>query len=137
MGCCPLPHWFYRSISKWSNWYIIQENIILFIIPAFILCILFTNLELRIMIIVFQAISGENDIRQILCRFNFMSYGAIIGMYPLLVYTNMGSSLFIIFSLIFLPQIYTNAVRGKRPNLNSIFYNEFLLYRFLIVVIIL
>ncbi len=64
-----------------------------------------------------------------------MSYGAIIGMYPLLVFTNMGSSLFILFSLIFLPQIYTNAVRGKRPNINSIYYNEFLLYRFLIVVI--
>lgn len=75
------------------------------------------------MVIVFQAMSGENDIRQVICRFNLVSYGGIIAMYPLMVLTNMGTSLFLFFSLIFLPQIYTNAITGKRPNPNSIYYN--------------
>lgn len=85
------------------------------------------------MVIVFQSMSGENDIRQVICKFNLVSYGGIIAMYPLIVLTNMGTSLFLFFSLIFLPQIYTNAVTGKRPNPNSIYYNEFLLYRFLLI----
>lgn len=108
----------------------------LFIVPALILCLLFTNLELRIMIVVYQALSGHNDIRHVICRFNLISYGAILVMYPIVVLTNVGTCLFLAFSLLFLPQIYTNAVTGRRPNMNSMYYNEFLLFRFLIVVTI-
>lgn len=75
------------------------------------------------MIIVFQSLAGENDIRQVICRFNIVSYGGIILMYPLIVLTNLGTPLFLAFTLIFLPQIYNNAVIGKRPNPNSIYYN--------------
>jgi len=97
-----------------------EGNIILFIVPAFLLCLLFTNLELRIMASVFQAISG--DIRQVICQFNLVSYGGMIVMYPLIFYTNLATPLFLGFSLILLPQIYTNAVTGKRPNPNSVYY---------------
>lgn len=100
-----------------------EENIVLFIVPAFILCLLFTNLELRIMISVFQANSGHLDPRQVICKFNLISYGAILLMYPFMMYTNMGTSLFLIYSLLFMPQIYHNAVIGKRPNPNSSYYN--------------
>lgn len=107
----------------------------LFVVPAFILCLLFSNLELRIRATVFQAWSGSTDARCVMLKFKLVNYGSIILMYLLLLVTNMGTPLFMIFSLIFLPQIYTNAVVGKRPNPNSMYYNEFLLYRFLIVVI--
>lgn len=88
------------------------------------------------MIIVFQAISGENDIRHVICRFNIISYGAILAMYPIIILTNAGTPLFLLFSVIYLPQIYTNAVTGRRPNPNSMYYNEFLLFRFMIVVLL-
>lgn len=88
------------------------------------------------MIVVYQALTNQNDIRHVICKFNIITYGAIIIMYPLIIITNLGTPLFLIFSLIFLPQIYTNAIAGRRPNLNSTYYNEFLLYRFLIIVIL-
>ena len=51
--------------------------------------------------------------------------------YPILLFTNLSSVLFVAFSLIYLPQVYVNALVGKRPDPNSVFYNEFLSYRFL------
>ena len=91
--------------------------------PAFILCLLFSNLELRIMITVFQTLFNTGDVRCTMIKFKLINYGSVILMYLLLLVTNMGAPLFIIFSLIFLPQIYTNAVVGKRPNPNSMYYN--------------
>jgi hypothetical protein len=43
--------------------------------------------------------------------------------------------LFIGISLIFLPQIYVNAQKGVRPDLNHPYYSKFLMFRFLIIVI--
>lgn len=60
---------------------------------------------------------------------------AILLMVLFIIYTNLGSSLFIFYSLLFLPQIYHNAVTGKRPDPTSSYYIEFLKFRFLIVVI--
>ena len=31
-----------------------EENLIMFIMPAFLLCLLFTNLELRLMLMIYQ-----------------------------------------------------------------------------------
>lgn len=40
-----------------------EESLILFIMPAFLLCLLFTNLELRVLLMVFQARSDGRSIR--------------------------------------------------------------------------
>lgn len=86
---------------------------------------------------IFQARSeNTNNIREIICKFNLITYGGLILMYPLLIFTNLSSFFFIIVSLIMLPQIYTNAMQGQRPNISSPYYSKFLTYRFLLIVII-
>lgn len=107
----------------------------LFIVPAFILCLLFTNLEPRLLIYIFQDwVNNELNLRQQLCRFNLLHYGSILAIYPLLMLTNFNYLLFIGISCLFFPQIYTNALSSTRPNLNSHYYMKYLLSRFLLVV---
>jgi len=108
--------------------------LILFILPSFMLCILFTNLELRWMLSIFQSHNNSLDLRTIICRFNIISYGSFLLVYPILLLTNLNQWLFIGMSLIFLPQIYVNAQKGIRPDLNHPYYNKFLMFRFIIVV---
>lgn len=109
----------------------------LFIVPAFILCLLFTNLEPRLLIYIFQDMSNnELNLRQQLCRFNLLHYGSILAIYPLLIFTNFNYILFIFMSCLFIPQIYTNALSSTRPNPLSHYYIKYLLSRFLLVVII-
>ena len=112
-----------------------EENLILFIMPAFILCLLFTNLELRLMLMIFQARTENTNMREVLCKFNLMTYGGLILMYPLLIYTNLSIFFFIGLSLVFVPQIYTNGIQGHRPDISSPYYKKFLSVRFLIIVI--
>ena len=107
---------------------------ILFILPSFMLCILFTNLELRWMLAIFQSNNNSLDLRSIICRFNIISYGSFLLIYPLLLLTNLNTYLFITISLIFLPQIYVNARKGIRPDLAHPYYSKFLMFRFLIIV---
>ena len=76
---------------------------------------------------------GENPY-QTGIKFNVLAYGSLLLTFPLLIFSNLNDFLFIGISLIFLPQIYTNAINGKRPNLSSPLYSEFLLIRFLIIV---
>lgn len=111
-----------------------DESLILYILPAFILCLLFTNLELRLMLMIFQSRHQDANIREVICKFNLIAYGGLLLMYPILIYTNLSPLLFIGFSLIFLPQIYTNAVNGHRPDISSPYYTKFLSLRFLLVV---
>lgn len=40
-----------------------EESLILFIMPAFLLCLLFTNLELRILLLIFQSMSDNASFR--------------------------------------------------------------------------
>jgi hypothetical protein len=114
-----------------------EENLILFIMPAFLLCLLFTNLELRLMLLIYQANSENNNIREIICKFNLISYGGLMLIYPILLLTNFNFILFIFISLIFLPQIYNNAVTGSRPDICSPYYSKFLLIRFVLIVLFL
>ncbi len=111
-----------------------EESLILFIMPAFLLCLLFTNLELRILLMIFQARSDNTNLRQVICKFNVVTYGGLILMYPLLIYTNLSAFFFIFISLIMIPQIYSNAMQGHRPNVTSAFYTKFLSFRFLLIV---
>ena len=111
-----------------------EENLILFIMPAFILCLLFTNLELRLMLMIFQARTGNGNMREVLCKFNLMTYGGLVLMYPLLIYTNLSIFFFIGLSLLFVPQIYTNGFQGHRPDISSPYYKKFLSVRFLLIV---
>lgn len=97
-------------------------------------CILFTNLELRWMLSIFQSNNNGLEMRSILCRFNFVSYGSFLLVYPVLLFTNLNNWLFIGISLLFLPQIYTNAQKGIRPDLNHPYYIHFLMARFIIIV---
>lgn len=116
--------------------YLTQESLILLMVPAFIFCILFSNVEPRLLIEIYRArFDAEIDIRRIMCQFNLITYAGILSIYPLLHFTNLNNYLFMGLSLMFLPQIYTNAINGKRPEPLSTFYSEFLLIRFLFVVI--
>lgn len=107
----------------------------LFIMPAFLLCLLFTNLQPRFMILIYQQ-STNSGIREIICKFNLFHYGTLFLIYPLLVFTNFNAILFIGMSLIAVPQIYLNGINGNRPDLTSAFYTRYLLTRLLIIVII-
>lgn len=107
----------------------------LFIIPAFLLCLLFTNLQPRLLIYIFQDWSDNDlNLRQQLCRFNIFHYGSILSIYHILLLTNFNFVLFIGMSCIFFPQIYTNAFVNVRPDVTSHYYVKYLLSRFLIVV---
>lgn len=105
----------------------------LFIMPAFLLCLLFTNLQPRFMILIYQQ-STNSGIREIICKFNLFHYGTLFLIYPLLVFANFNAILFIGMSLIAIPQIYLNGINGIRPDLTSSFYTRYLLTRLLIIV---
>ena len=107
---------------------------ILFIIPAFLLCLLFTNLELRVLLMIFQARSDNRNIREVICKFNLITYGGLILMYPILKITNLSPIFFLTMSLLLFPQIYHNAQRGQRPNISNSYYSKFLTFRFLLIV---
>lgn len=105
--------------------------------PAFLLCLLFTNLELRVLLMIFQARSDGRSIREVVCKFNLITYGSLILLYPFMKITNLSPVFFIAISLIFFPQIYCNAKRGQRPNISNAYYTKFLTYRFLLIVLML
>ena len=86
------------------------------------------------MLSIFQSHNNSLDLRTIICRFNIISYGSFLLVYPILLFTNLNQWLFIGMSLIFLPQIYVNAQKGIRPDLNHPYYSKFLMFRFIIVV---
>jgi hypothetical protein len=110
-----------------------QESLMLFIMPAFLFCLLFTNLQPRFMILIYQQ-SLNTGIREIICKFNLFHYGTLILIYPLLLFTNINWILFIFMSSIFFPQIYTNGMNGIRPDITSSYYMRYLLSRMLIIV---
>lgn len=110
-----------------------QESLMLFIMPAFLLCLLFTNLQPRLMILIYQQ-STNSSIREIICKFNLFHYGTLFLIYPLLLATNLNFTLFLLMASIFFPQIYTNALTGTRPELSSPYYIRYLLVRMLIIV---
>lgn len=83
---------------------------------------------------IFQARTDNTNIREVMCKFNLVTYGGLILMYPLLIYTNLRAFFFIGISLIMIPQIYSNAINGHRPNFGSAYYMKFLSFRFLLIV---
>ena len=107
----------------------------MFILPAFLLCLSFTNLQPRFMILIYQNMTqNQFNIRQILCRFNLYHYGSLLLTYPLIYYTNLNWPLFIAMSCVIFPQIYTNGMNGIRPELSHTFYTKYMLGRFIIIV---
>lgn len=110
----------------------------LFIIPAFLLCLMFTNLQPRFLIAIYQNAAGNGlNIRQIICRFNLIHYGSLFMIYPIILLTNFNWVFFIAMSCIVFPQIYTNAFVNLRPEINSVYYTQYLFSRFVIIVNIL
>lgn len=110
-----------------------QESLMLFIMPAFLLCLLFTNLQPRLMILIYQQ-STNSTLREIICRFNLFHYGTLLLVYPILLLTNLAAPLFLFMSCLYFPQIYTNGVSGMRPEYTSPYYTRYLLTRMLIIV---
>lgn len=110
-----------------------QESLMLFIMPAFLLCLLFTNLQPRLMILIYQQ-STNNGLREFICKFNLFHYGTLFLVYPLMLITNLRWPLFLLMSCIYFPQIYTNGLGGFRPELTSPYYTRYLLSRMLIIV---
>lgn len=100
------------------------------------MCLIFTNLEPKLMILVFEAMADPANVRSLICRFNLIHYGSLLLVYPIIVLTNFNRLFFLLLSIIFLPQIYLNGINGTRPDPASKYYRHFLLYRFVLVVII-
>ena len=94
-----------------------EGNLIMLIIPTFVLCLLFTNLELRMILLVFQARYQNVNIRAIICRFNLLAYGGLILTYPIIKLCNLSPIFFVSVSFIFVPQLYHNGMVGHRPSL--------------------
>ncbi len=107
----------------------------LFIIPAFMLCLMFTNLQPRFLIAIYQNLAGNNfNIRQIICRFNLIHYGSLFLIYPFILITNFNWVFFITMSCILFPQIYTNGFINIRPDLSSVYYTHYIMSRFILIV---
>ena len=107
----------------------------LFIIPAFLLCLLFTNLQPRFLMSIYQNMSDNNaNIRQILCRFNLIHYGSLFLIYPIIIFSNFNWVFFIGLSCIIFPQIYVNGFINIRPDIKSAYYSKYLLSRFALIV---
>lgn len=106
----------------------------MFILPAFMLCLLFTNLEPRLMLLIFERNQVPGGQTNQCFSFNVLSYGCILAIYPILILTNFNRLLFIALSCLLFPQIYLNAIRGKRPDPISTYHIKFILTRFLIIV---
>jgi len=112
-----------------------QESLVLFIMPAFMLCLLFTNIEPRLMFIIFERNQLPNDrLGGGCCNiFNLISYGSLILIYPVMIFTNLNRYLFVGVSCMLFPQIYLNAVKGNRPEYTDDYYVKFLFIRFLLI----
>ena len=111
----------------------IKESLVLFILPAFMLCILFTNIEPRMMMVIFERNQMGSE-RGWCSLYSLISYGSTIMIYPILMVTNLNSYLFLALSCMLFPQIYLNAVRGHRPDYTSEYYTKFIFSRFILVV---
>ena len=108
-----------------------------FIVPAFLYCLLFTNLQPRFLIMIYQNTLDNNaNFRNALCKFNLLHYGSLFAIYPLLLFTNFNWILYITMSCIVFPQIYSNGMNNTRPDLKSAYYSKYLFSRFIIIVII-
>ena len=86
------------------------------------------------MLLVYQGDRENTNERELVFKFNLISYGSLLLIYPIVLITNFSSLFFIIITLFLLPQIYTNALQGVRPDLNSSYYIKFLMSRFMILV---
>ena len=106
----------------------------LFILPAFMLCLLFTNIEPRLTFAIFERNQLPNE-RGWCSLYNLISYGSTILIYPILILTNLNSFLFLALSSMIFPQIYLNAVRAHRPSCSD-YYTKFILTRFILIVIL-
>lgn len=74
------------------------------------------------MLEVYQKNNADENVHRLLCQFNAIAYGCLLFTFPLLILTNVSSYVFVALSFIFVPQIYTNALNGIRPELTSRYY---------------
>lgn len=69
-----------------------------------------------------------------ICKFTICFYSIFPILYTLILLTNSENIVIILLSLIFIPQIVTNAYKNHRPQLSNPYYRSFLLLRFLLIV---
>jgi len=106
-----------------------------FIVPAFLYCLMFTNLQPRFLMIIFQSnMDNDANFRMAICKFNLLHYGSLFAIYPLLIFTNFNWVFFIGISCIVFPQIYANGFNNARPDISSPYYTKYLFSRFIIIV---
>lgn len=106
-----------------------------FIVPAFLYCLMFTNLQPRFLMIIFQStMDNDANFRMAICKFNLFHYGSLFAIYPLLLFTNFNWAFFIGMSCIIFPQIYANGFNNARPDISSPYYTKYLFSRFIIIV---
>ena len=135
MGYSPLSLMFHTGIPGSGIYIYIQLSLLFYIIPAFLYCLLFTNLQPRFLMMIYQS-SMDNDanFRAALCKFNIFHYGSLIATYPIIMYTNFNWVLFILMSCIIFPQIYVNGINNNRPDITSPYYTKYLFGRCILIV---
>lgn len=106
-----------------------------YIVPAFLFCLIFTNLQPRLLMCIFQStMDNDANIRQALCKFNMYHYGSLFAIYPIILFTNFNWILFIGMSCIVFPQLYANGFNNIRPDPSSMYYTRYLFSRFILIV---
>jgi hypothetical protein len=112
-----------------------QFSLMFFIIPAFLFCLLFTNLQPRFLMTIYHStMDNDANFRQALCKFNLYHYGSLFAIYPILLFSNFNWVLFIGMSCIVFPQIYANGFSNVRPDVSSVYYTKYLFSRFVLIV---
>ena len=135
VGHCPVHSMFHLSFLRPGIIFTIQLSLMFFIVPAFLYCLMFTNLQPRFLMIIYQStLDNDANFRLSLCKFNVLHYGSLFAIYPLLIFTNFNWVFFIGMSCIVFPQIYANGFNNSRPDVSSPYYTKYLFSRFILIV---
>ena len=86
----------YDGLQHSGSSFNIQISLMLYMVPAFVYCLLFTNLEPRFLITIYESTMDNGvNIRQAICKFNLFHYGSLLAIYPIILLTNFNWILFI------------------------------------------
>ena len=141
VGWFVLCYYYQSDLPKWllrGKLFLIKPNIILFFVPGLFFGILFTNLDVRFIFEVFRNSYDFNlDFRTLLCSFYIIIYCIMLLISCIVYKLNLHPIIYILASMIYLPQIYTNALENHRPKIRFPYYSEYILVRlsFLVTII--
>lgn len=106
----------------------------MFLIPAFLYCYVFGNLDFLILQSIYDEVYKSSSSLWEVVKFHIPVLIALLLIYPFLYFTNLNVVFYLSLSLLSLPQIYTNAIAGIRPEFNA-YYLRHILSRHAFIVI--